>query len=292
MKERIFQLRKLYRMTQLDLAKKLNVSDKVVSKWECGESEPSVSDLLNLSNVFKVSIDYLVKGIISSSDKLILEKKPTTGELADDFIEQCKKIIKDRNLTKYKELLLPKKVVGRARPEYGEHVTNLIGGVFKGDRYEEWQNVYTPYLDVKKLLSLDNFDLYEALIDLPSTFGELRYQLKKNNDIKALKLTEPKNLSSNEWTQEQPKKELHASDIRGLTDIRFYSLLNNIEDKNQALEEVSENNKNYWGIINYLISNGAYKEKVISADEYGIKKDKDVLATQMLLELSRMKCRK
>ena len=76
----------------MDLAKKLNISDKVVSKWECGESEPSVSDLINLAKIFNVSLDYLAKGTISNSDKRILEKQPTTGELADDFLDQCKKI--------------------------------------------------------------------------------------------------------------------------------------------------------------------------------------------------------
>lgn len=289
MNERIVKLRKLYRLTQMDLAKKLNISDKVVSKWECGESEPSVSDLINLAKIFNVSLDYLAKGTISNSDKRILEKQPTTGELADDFLDQCKKIIRDKNLNKFKDLLLPQKVIGRAKPEYGEHVTQLVVGVFKGDKYFEWQNVYTPYLDIKKLLALDNYELYTALIDLPATFGELRFQLKQRNDLNALKLTEPKDHSSNDWTWEKPKEKLRAKDIKGLTDVRFYQLLTTQEDKNLALEELSENNKNYWKIIYTLILNGAYKEKVISADEYGVKKDKDILATQMLFEIAKQK---
>lgn len=48
-------------MTQLDLAEKLNYSDKAVSKWERGESVPDVSVLLSIARLFSVSLDYLTE---------------------------------------------------------------------------------------------------------------------------------------------------------------------------------------------------------------------------------------
>ena len=53
--------RKLGRMTQATLAEKLNYSDKAVSKWERGESVPDVVTLLQLAELFEVTVDDLLK---------------------------------------------------------------------------------------------------------------------------------------------------------------------------------------------------------------------------------------
>ncbi len=57
----ISELRKLNKMTQLELAERLNYSDKAVSKWERGESIPDIAVLIEIANIFSVSLDYLVK---------------------------------------------------------------------------------------------------------------------------------------------------------------------------------------------------------------------------------------
>lgn len=59
--ENITKLRTANSMTQLELAQKLNYSDKAVSKWERGESIPDVTVLLTIANMFGVTLDYLVK---------------------------------------------------------------------------------------------------------------------------------------------------------------------------------------------------------------------------------------
>ncbi len=56
----ISELRTAAGMTQIELAEKLNYSDKAVSKWERGESVPDVSVLLSVSELFGVTLDYLV----------------------------------------------------------------------------------------------------------------------------------------------------------------------------------------------------------------------------------------
>ena len=58
----ISKLRKKLGLTQLELANKLNVSDKTVSKWENGGGFPEISLLPAISEVFGISIDYLLKG--------------------------------------------------------------------------------------------------------------------------------------------------------------------------------------------------------------------------------------
>ncbi len=46
-------------LTQTELAEKVGVSDKAVSKWECGETKPSVDILPALADAFNISIDDL-----------------------------------------------------------------------------------------------------------------------------------------------------------------------------------------------------------------------------------------
>lgn len=58
----ISKLRKKQGLTQLDLANKLCVTDKAVSRWESGAGFPEITQLPALSETFGVSIDYLIKG--------------------------------------------------------------------------------------------------------------------------------------------------------------------------------------------------------------------------------------
>lgn len=57
----ITELRALNNMTQMELAEKLNYSDKTISKWERAESSPDISVLVEIADLFGVTLDYLVK---------------------------------------------------------------------------------------------------------------------------------------------------------------------------------------------------------------------------------------
>lgn len=54
------ELRISHSITQIELAEKLNYSDKAVSKWERGESLPDIAVLKSIADIFGVPIDYLV----------------------------------------------------------------------------------------------------------------------------------------------------------------------------------------------------------------------------------------
>ena len=56
----IVSYRKQQRMTQVALAEKLNYSDKAVSKWERGESAPDVPTLVQLAELFGVTVNDLL----------------------------------------------------------------------------------------------------------------------------------------------------------------------------------------------------------------------------------------
>ncbi len=57
----ITRLRRNLNMTQLELAEKINYSDKSVSKWEQGNGVPDIRILVQLSDLFNVSLDDLVR---------------------------------------------------------------------------------------------------------------------------------------------------------------------------------------------------------------------------------------
>ena len=58
--ERIKDLREKLNMTQTALARRLGLSRSAVNAWEMGVSIPSVPYLLQLSELFRVSVDYLL----------------------------------------------------------------------------------------------------------------------------------------------------------------------------------------------------------------------------------------
>lgn len=58
---KITALRKQMGMTQLELAEKMGVTDKAVSKWERDLSCPDVSSLPRLAEIFDVSVDELMQ---------------------------------------------------------------------------------------------------------------------------------------------------------------------------------------------------------------------------------------
>lgn len=88
MKDIISKRRKKLGLTQQELADKLFVSDKVISKWETGKSVPDTSILVELANVLEISLDELL-----NSGKEVTEQNIKTA-------------VADKVDVKYKNVLL------------------------------------------------------------------------------------------------------------------------------------------------------------------------------------------
>ena len=58
--QNIFYLRTQNQLTQLELAQKLNYSDKAISKWERGDSVPDAFVLKKMAELFGVTVDYIL----------------------------------------------------------------------------------------------------------------------------------------------------------------------------------------------------------------------------------------
>ena len=77
--EKLYQLRKQKSLTQAEVAEILDVSRQSVSNWESGTIEPSMKRLKMLSQLYEVSLDYLVRE----------EEEPNTDEIEQrDFLSQ------------------------------------------------------------------------------------------------------------------------------------------------------------------------------------------------------------
>lgn len=59
--EKLMALRKKGGMSQEDLADRLGVSRQAISRWELGATLPDAPNLLKLSDLFGVSVDYLLR---------------------------------------------------------------------------------------------------------------------------------------------------------------------------------------------------------------------------------------
>ncbi len=58
--ERIKELRIEKGLSQMQLAKLLDMSQSAVAKWELGKTEPTASAIILLSKIFNESTDYLL----------------------------------------------------------------------------------------------------------------------------------------------------------------------------------------------------------------------------------------
>lgn len=64
--ERLWELRNQNNLTQEDLAERLMVSRQSISKWELNKTSPDVDKLIQLSELYHVSMDYLIKGEVQN----------------------------------------------------------------------------------------------------------------------------------------------------------------------------------------------------------------------------------
>ena len=73
--EKIQKLRKQNEFSQEELAEKVTVTRQTISKWELNQSEPDLDFIAQLSNIFNVSADYLIKEELTKPDELPFRKK-------------------------------------------------------------------------------------------------------------------------------------------------------------------------------------------------------------------------
>lgn len=85
--EKLQLLRKSKGLTQEELAEKVSVSRQAITKWESGQAYPDISNLISISEFFKVTIDHLVKDNDSCITSIVKEDSCDSNELIDFLIK-------------------------------------------------------------------------------------------------------------------------------------------------------------------------------------------------------------
>jgi transcriptional regulator with XRE-family HTH domain len=90
----IAELRKKHSLSQSDLAKKTDISQVMVGKYERGDAVPSIEVSKKIADAFEVSLDYLVgEGINASFDKKTVQRLQDIQSLDNDTQNMLFKII-------------------------------------------------------------------------------------------------------------------------------------------------------------------------------------------------------
>lgn len=77
--ERLKKIRVIAGFTQLELASKLQISHQSISKWEREESLPEITMIIQLSDIFSVTTDYILLGKASVKDESEIDKSNTVS---------------------------------------------------------------------------------------------------------------------------------------------------------------------------------------------------------------------
>ena len=94
------ELRKEKNITQEQLAEQLNVSGRTVSRWETGNNMPDISLLVEISELYDVSIPEIINGERKSENMNKEEVKEVAKSMSDYALAEKEGIIKEiRNLS-------------------------------------------------------------------------------------------------------------------------------------------------------------------------------------------------
>lgn len=132
--QRIRFLRNREDMSQEALAEKLGISRPAVSEIEKGSRRVTSDELIRLSKVFHVSVDYLLG--LAKEPKVVLEKAPAKSKKETQDIRIS---VPQQNVKKLKEVLLYVLSKVGAKPNVGETVIYKLLYFIDFDFYEKYE---------------------------------------------------------------------------------------------------------------------------------------------------------
>lgn len=89
----IAQRRRQANLTQMQLAEKLNITDRAVSKWETGKAMPDTSIMLPLCRILNISVNDLLSGEVVTMEHYNQELENHLLEMAKQKEEADKKLL-------------------------------------------------------------------------------------------------------------------------------------------------------------------------------------------------------
>lgn len=133
----IAESRRIKNMTQEELACKLNVTDRAISKWECGRGLPDVSILEDLSNNLGITVNELLRGEKIENENIVKEY----DENIVNILKEYKKMKKVKNILKIILVILLVVIIRMFIVIYTPYI---LSGFSKIEVYEDVDN-YNNY---------------------------------------------------------------------------------------------------------------------------------------------------
>lgn len=183
--KRISKLRKDLNMTQNDLAEKLCISNKAISKWEMENGTPNIEFLPEISNIFGVSIDYLLTGETNFVNQKIILKNELVSK--EDFLETSIYTLKKLDKEDFGKLPADwlnewsvRNNIDIISQLYREHYVN----VFKSKQYADVYRLLNEYqyFSFSTIMLIFGWE-YERYIKFINKALELKY-IKLSNEFK------------------------------------------------------------------------------------------------------------
>ena len=134
----IAETRKMHGLTQRELAELLGISDKSVSKWECGNGMPDISLMLPICDILKINLNELFSG-----------EKLTDADYKQKAEENMMELIKEATSTK-------KNIVGGEVLGQTENV-EINTGIAHQTNTEFWDTIGSEFLGATALPSWGGF---------------------------------------------------------------------------------------------------------------------------------------
>ncbi|MBO6233091.1 MAG: helix-turn-helix transcriptional regulator [Clostridia bacterium] len=90
----ISECRKKQNLTQMQLAEKLNITDRAISKWENGKSMPDSGIMLDLCNELKISVNELLSGEVIKMEDYNVKAEQNLLEMKKQKEEADRKMLR------------------------------------------------------------------------------------------------------------------------------------------------------------------------------------------------------
>lgn len=180
-------LRKANGYTQQEVADKLNVSNKTVSKWECDDGCPEIMMLPVIAELYSVTVDEILKGEriqkTSSEQETQKEQKENTGKRVKYLVEKA--------LTQYKN----KSIIAITLSVIGAILPYFVGMIFS------WDFIFIPIILTIALIAAAVIIIFIA-----------------NNNLKS-------NLYTQDFIDEEVLKEVKQISIKYISLIIFFPII-------------------------------------------------------------------
>ena len=279
MDRKLKMFREIFNMSQEELGKKLNVSDKTISAWENEERDISLQNAISIAKLFNIPKEYFVFNENLSKLDGDLRKKMLQYEdqqkqnyLVSQIILTCKCKLESDALPIKKEYL----------PKYDYETKKFVDyGIFDKDNI---------LLILKSSKSIDDISKYKYSSEKLAKFNLLDIIERFNSETVELRdLKDCNNLNIFKQTLEKMKQRKYFKQGHLGEKVEVSSEKEIQVQLNEVLENLSSNLSRYYEIIVFLIDNGAYYEKQVGVgDDITIFKNvKDVSKTNLIYRIAK-----